>query len=80
MPFVRIDTIAGQYDAGQRAAISDVLYDAMRGFGVAKDDRGQTERPGGEHEFRFEHGGDAAAESDSEGEFGRRAFNPACDE
>jgi 4-oxalocrotonate tautomerase len=42
MPFVRIDTIAGQYDASQRAAISNVLYDAVRGIGALKDDRFQV--------------------------------------
>jgi 4-oxalocrotonate tautomerase len=42
MPFVRIDTIAGQYDAGQRAAISNVIYDAMRRIGALKDDRFQV--------------------------------------
>jgi 4-oxalocrotonate tautomerase len=42
MPFVRIDTIAGKYDAGQRAAISDVLYDAVRGIGAPEGDRFQV--------------------------------------
>ena len=41
MPFIRIDTLAGRYDADQRAAISDVLYDAVRGIGAPEGDRFQ---------------------------------------
>ena len=41
MPFIRIDTTAGRYDAKQRAAISDVLYDAVRGIGAPEGDRFQ---------------------------------------
>jgi 4-oxalocrotonate tautomerase len=53
MPFVRIDTIAGQYDASQRAAISDVLYNAVRGIGAPKDDRFQVFAEHGPREFLF---------------------------
>jgi phenylpyruvate tautomerase PptA (4-oxalocrotonate tautomerase family) len=41
MPIVRIDTIAGQYGARQRAAMSDVLYEAVRGIGALEHDRFQ---------------------------------------
>jgi 4-oxalocrotonate tautomerase len=42
MPFVRIDTVAGRYDARQRASISDVLYEAVRRIGALEGDRFQA--------------------------------------
>jgi 4-oxalocrotonate tautomerase len=42
MPFARIDTVAGRYDAEQRAAIGDVLYDAVRSIGALERDRFQV--------------------------------------
>ena len=49
MPLVRVDTLAGHYGANQRAAMSDVLYDAVRGIGAPEGDRFQvfTEHPAG---------------------------------
>jgi 4-oxalocrotonate tautomerase len=41
MPFIRIDTVTGRYNAEQRAAISDVLYDVVRGIGALEGDRFQ---------------------------------------
>jgi 4-oxalocrotonate tautomerase len=49
MPFVRIDTVAGMYDAQQRDTISDVLYEAVRGIGALAGDRFQAFT---EHEAR----------------------------
>jgi 4-oxalocrotonate tautomerase len=42
MPFVRIDTIAGQYDRKQLGAISDVLYEAVLSIGALENDRFQV--------------------------------------
>lgn len=42
MPFARIDTLAGQYDAQKRAVISDVLYDAILKIGALPHDRFQV--------------------------------------
>jgi 4-oxalocrotonate tautomerase len=42
MPFIRVDTIAGQYNANQRAAMSDVLYHAVLGIGALDKDRFQV--------------------------------------
>jgi 4-oxalocrotonate tautomerase len=49
MPFIRIDTLAGQYSDTQRAAMSDVLYEAVRSIGAPEGDRFQvfTEHPPG---------------------------------
>lgn len=41
MPFIRIDTVSGQYNAEQRTAISDVLYEVVRGIGAPEGDRFQ---------------------------------------
>jgi 4-oxalocrotonate tautomerase len=49
MPFVRVDTVAGMYDAQRRDAISDVLYEAVRGIGALEGDRFQAFT---EHEAR----------------------------
>jgi phenylpyruvate tautomerase PptA (4-oxalocrotonate tautomerase family) len=53
MPFARIDTLAGHYNPRQRAAISDVLYDAVRGIGALDGDRFQafTEHAAGDLVF-----------------------------
>jgi 4-oxalocrotonate tautomerase len=42
MPFIRIDTIAGQYDRQQLSAISDVLYESVLGIGALENDRFQV--------------------------------------
>jgi 4-oxalocrotonate tautomerase len=42
MPFIRIDTVAGRYTARQRDAMSDVLYEAVRGIGALQNDRFQV--------------------------------------
>jgi 4-oxalocrotonate tautomerase len=42
MPFIRVDTIAGRYSTEQRAAMSDVLYDAVRAIGALEKDRFQV--------------------------------------
>ena len=47
MPFVRIDMVAGRYDAERRAALGDAVYQALRSIGVPEGDRFQvlTEKP-----------------------------------
>jgi 4-oxalocrotonate tautomerase len=49
MPFIRVDTLAGRYSAQQRAAMSDVLYEAVRRIGAPEGDRFQVfaEHPSG---------------------------------
>jgi phenylpyruvate tautomerase PptA (4-oxalocrotonate tautomerase family) len=42
MPFIRVDALAGRYSDKQRAAMSDVLYDAVRGIGAPEGDRFQV--------------------------------------
>jgi 4-oxalocrotonate tautomerase len=42
MPFVRIDTLAGQYDVEQRALISGVLFDAVKTIGAKAGDKFQA--------------------------------------
>jgi phenylpyruvate tautomerase PptA (4-oxalocrotonate tautomerase family) len=42
MPFIRVDMVAGQYSAQQRAAMSDVLYEAVLGIGALQNDRFQV--------------------------------------
>jgi 4-oxalocrotonate tautomerase len=53
MPFIRVDTVAGRYSSEQRAAMSDVLYEAVRGIGALQNDRFQvfTEHPSGQLVF-----------------------------
>jgi 4-oxalocrotonate tautomerase len=53
MPFIRVDTLAGRYSADQRAAMSDVLYEAVRGIGAPEGDRFQVfaEHPPGQLVF-----------------------------
>jgi 4-oxalocrotonate tautomerase len=50
MPFIRIDALAGHYSADQRAAMSDILYEAVRRIGAPEGDRFQvfTEHPPGQ--------------------------------
>ena len=53
MPFIRVDTVVGRYTEQQRAAMSDVLYDAVVGIGALPNDRFQvfTEHPPGQLVF-----------------------------
>jgi hypothetical protein len=39
MRFIRVGTVAGRYGAKQRAASSDVLYEAVLGIGAPEKDR-----------------------------------------
>ncbi|MGA7803231.1 tautomerase family protein [Bradyrhizobium sp.] len=56
MPFVRIDTLAGQFDVHQRAIISDVLYSAVLGIGALKGDRFQIFAEHELEDFAFDPG------------------------
>jgi 4-oxalocrotonate tautomerase len=42
MPFVRIDTHAGRYDARQRATISQILFEAVATIGAKPGDKFQA--------------------------------------
>jgi 4-oxalocrotonate tautomerase len=42
MPFIRVDSLVGRYSDKQRAAMSDVLYEAVRRIGAPEGDRFQV--------------------------------------